>query len=428
MQDVSITKALIKSSKNTATEYIQNIINHLSKVGGGTINIEGGVYYINSLVLHSNLTINFKSGVKIYFNPNIKQHPLISTRWEGTTRTVHRACIYGNNIKNIHLTGEGIIDGNGKEWWEAFHSKTLNYPRPYLCSIENSQHIKIDGLTFKNSPAWTIHPFNCQDINIENISINNPKNSPNTDGINPESCQNMRITNCFFDVGDDCIAIKSGTETEEKNISCNNIVISNCNMLHGHGGVVLGSEMSGGINNIAITNCTFQNTDRGIRIKTRRGRGGLISNIAVSNITMSDVLCPLVINSYYYCGPKGSEKYVWTKKKLSVDQRTPIIKNIIFNNIIATNIRSCAAFIYGLPEMLIDQLSIQNSIFTLDQNHAPIEPAMIANAPKFNQKGIFIENTQNCTLSFVSINHADSLFANSTNNNNLISKNNNLID
>ncbi len=401
------------------TAKIQTAIDAISKSGGGRLILQAGVYHVASLELRSHLTITLEAGATLSFSNQINQYPLIKSRWEGVTRTIHRACLYGDHIEHTRLTGEGTIDGNGIYWWHIFRDKTLDYPRPYLCSIEHSQHIKIDGLSFINSPAWTLHPYDCNDISIRSISIINPKDSPNTDGIDPESCQNVRISDCFFDVGDDCIAIKAGTEVDSLKIPCKNVTISGCNMTHGHGGVVLGSEMSGDITNVVITNCTFHDTDRGIRFKTRRGRGGKISEISINNITMDSVLCPLVVTSYYYCGPKGTEKYVWTKDKLPVDLRTPTIKNILFTNIIATNIHSCAAFIYGLPESPIKRLMIKNSIFSLNKLSTPIEPAMIADAPKLSQAGIFIENTEDCSLTSTQIINNNQFFVQNKNNLNL---------
>lgn len=142
-------------------------------------------------------------------------------------------------------------------------------------------------------------------MTIDNLTIVNPFDSPNTDGIDPESCRNVRITGCHIDVGDDCIAVKAGTEDALEDVPCENIAITGCTMVHGHGGVVLGSEMSGGIRRISITGCVFDGTDRGIRIKSRRGRGGAVEDVSVTGIVMNDVLCPLVINLMYFCGKDG---------------------------------------------------------------------------------------------------------------------------
>ncbi|KID43013.1 glycoside hydrolase family 28 protein [Levilactobacillus brevis] len=388
------------------TNKLQGEIDRLCATGGGELVLTGGTYCVGSLRLGSHFTLRLAADAKLVFSTDITDYPVVASRWEGASQSVYRACLYGTELQDVQLLGEGVIDGQGVQWWQRFRSSTLAYPRPYLCSIENSVHVTIAGLTFKNSPAWTLHPLNCQNVLIDGVTVINPADSPNTDGLDPESCQNVRIMNCQFDVGDDCIAIKAGTEDALTDIPCRNITISNCSMLHGHGGVVLGSEMSGKIQNVVITTCTFVDTDRGIRFKTRRGRGGEISNISVSNIVMDQVLCPVVVNAYYFCGKKGSEKYVWTKETLPVDTRTPKIKNIDISHLTVTGIQSCVAFIYGLPEAPIENLSLSDSSFCLDSQSQPVAPAMIADAPEFAQAGIFIENTQQNTLRHLKISGA----------------------
>lgn len=178
------------------------------------------------------------------------------------------------NCKNVSIVGRGVIDGRGQIWWK----NPENEHRPRVIQTILCDDVVIDGITIINSPMWTIHPMCCNNVRVSNVTINNPVDSPNTDGINPESCSGVHITNCTIDVGDDCLTLKSGTETDyfQKQYPCENIVVSNCVMRNGHGGVVIGSEMSGGVKNITISNCIFDGTDRGIRIKTRRKRGGML--------------------------------------------------------------------------------------------------------------------------------------------------------
>ena len=231
---------------------------------------------------------------------------MVVSRWEGVKQEVYASCIYADGAENIAITGFGTIDGQGQKWWDVFrnHPEQLEYPRPKLISFDSCQQITLRDVSLVNSPSWTVNPILCQDITVDNIKIKNPADSPNTDGIDPESCKNVRISNCLIDVGDDCIAIKSGTEETKERVSCENITISNCQMLHGHGGVVLGSEMSGDIRNVTISNCIFQDTDRGIRLKSRRGRGGVIEDIRVNNLIMDNVICPFTLNLYYFVVPK----------------------------------------------------------------------------------------------------------------------------
>lgn len=398
----------------------QKLIDEINDNGGGKITIPAGTFLTGSLSLCSNLTLEIGDGAELKFINDPSLYKPVLSRWEGASGLIHQACLYGTNISNISIEGHGTINGNGEFWWNAFKSKSLDLPRPYLISIENSQNITLKSVTLLNSPSWTIHPLECSGVLIDGVTVRNPYDSPNTDGLDPESCENIKIVNCLFDVGDDCIAIKSGTEATEIKSSCKNIVISNCNMEHGHGGVVLGSEMSGNINGVVINNCTFNNTDRGIRMKTRRGRGGKISEIIVSNIVMNNVLVPIAINSYYFCGPSGKEKYVWDKSTYPVDSRTPQYEHLSFSNIIAKNVKSAAMFIYGLPEMPIKNLSISSTQIYMDQSSKPTEPEMIADAPKLSQAGIFIANTENAQLNNIKVYGTnDDLFNYNDSNNNL---------
>lgn len=404
------------------TQALQSIINTILASGGGQLTLSAGEYEVGSLELGSNFTLNLEAGAVLKFSDQIDAYPVVNSRWEGAAQSVYRACLYGTNIQRVKIMGNGVIDGQGAKWWQRFSEQAseLQYPRPYLCSIEHANQVTIEGVTFTNSPAWTLHPFDCENVWISGVTVVNPKQSPNTDGLDPESCRNVRITNCCFDVGDDCIAIKSGTEDAERLIACENIVISNCNMVHGHGGVVFGSEMSGDIRNVSIANCTFQDTDRGIRFKTRRGRGGQISEVNVTNIVMDNVLCPLIINSYYFCGKRGDEEYVWTKRTLPVDERTPQLRHLSFSHLIATNIRSCAGFVYGLPEMAIEGVTLSDVDFSLNLTAQPEAPAMIADAPELAQAGFFIENTVATRLNNVRITGAETLFYNNKNNQALV--------
>ena len=402
------------------TKVFSELIEKVQNNGGGEIIVPPGIYLTGSLKLCSNLTLFVMSGAILSFIDEESYYPAVISRWEGVEREVHRACVYGSKISNLTIDGGGTIDGNGSTWWKLFKEEKLDLPRPYLVSIEHSNNIKIKNLTFINSPSWTLHPMECTNIVIDSVTVINPKESPNTDGLDPESCNDVRIVNSVFDVGDDCIAIKSGTEQTKVKSKCQNIIISNCNMRRGHGGVVIGSEMSGDIQNVVISNCIFYNTDRGIRMKTRRGRGGKISDISVSNIIMTGTLCPIVINSYYFCGPSGKEKYVWDKSKLDVDVRTPEYEHISIHNIIAKNVKSAGIFVYGLPEMPIKDLNITDIQIYLDPDSNPIEPAMISNAPKLSQAGIFIENTINTRISTVQMSGVSGeIFVNNTSNKNM---------
>ena len=252
----------------------------------------------------------------------------------GRPRLHHaRALISGENLDNVAITGRGTIDGRGQMWWEMMRQleSSMKIIRPRLIRLVDCRNVLVEGVTLTNSPAWTLNPLACDNVSIRGLTVINPPDSPNTDGINPDSCRNVRISDCHIDVGDDCVTIKSGSEDQPRREyrACENIVVTNCTMMHGHGGVVIGSEMSGGVRNVAISNCTFVGTDRGIRIKSRRGRGGVVEDIRVSNIVMDRVLCPLAINLFYGCGAWDDPK-VLDKSPKPVDETTPRFRRLRF--------------------------------------------------------------------------------------------------
>ncbi len=209
-------------------------------------------------------------------------------------------------------------------------------------------------MTLLNSASWTLHPIFCEFVTVTGLTIINPVPSPNTDGINPESCRNVHISNCHIDVGDDCITLKSGKDElgRAMGIPNENITITNCTMLKGHGGVVIGSEMSGGVRNVSISNCVFQGTDRGLRIKSQRGRGGVVEGVTFSNIVMQDVPEPFNITMFYSGTDKPEEKH-------PVNVGTPRFRDILINNVTARGARS-AGQITGLQEMAIEGVTLSN--------------------------------------------------------------------
>ncbi|MFQ5810862.1 MAG: glycosyl hydrolase family 28 protein, partial [Armatimonadota bacterium] len=231
----------------------------------------------------------------------------------------------------------------------------LKWPRPRTINLYRCKNVLISGITILNSPAWTIHPVYCENVSVEHVSIIQPYSSPNTDGINPDSCKNVRISNCYLDCGDDCITLKSGYNADGRRVGipCENIVVTNCTMAHGHGGVVIGSETSGDVRNVTISNCVFDGTQRGIRIKSQRGRGGVVENIRVSNLVMRNITDAAFSITMFYGGNRD--------EVLPVDETTPQFRNIHMSDVIVTDSRR-AALIEGLPEMPIRDISLSNIV------------------------------------------------------------------
>jgi len=367
----------IGDGQTLCTKAIQNTIDSCAANGGGKVMVPPGDYITGALFLKSNSTFEVFPGAVLIFDDNIENCPIVDGRWEGIERKVYASLFTGHNLQNVSIIGRGTINGQGKAWWEAHYKNKnlrkeygiigrepdnhgdspLKVPRPRVINLYNCTNVLISGLTILNSPAWTIHPVYCENITIEGISIIQPYESPNTDGINPESCKNVRIFNCFVDCGDDCITIKSGYNEDGRRVGkpCENIVISNCTFAHGRSAIGIGSEMSGDVRNVTISNCVFNGTKRGIRIKTGRGRGGIVENYRADNIVMANVETAISIDMYY--GNKSEDKE-------PVSEKTPFFKNIHLSNITAVNVEN-AAQISGLPEAPAAAISIVNSNFTV---------------------------------------------------------------
>lgn len=402
------------------TKSIQNAIDQIADNGGGTLYWNPGTYNISSIEIKSNVKFYLESNSIIKFSDDASTFPIVYSRWEGVNKDMYRACIYSKNAENIEISGSGIIDGSGAKWWTDFRAKKIAYPRPFLISFEDSQKIKLTGVTLTNSPAWTVHPLNSSDIEINGIYIKNPIDSPNTDGIDPDSSKNIRITNCIIDDGDDCIAIKSGTEESKGLMPSENIFISRNVFAHGHGGVVMGSEMSGGIHNIVISDNIMKETDRGIRLKTRRGRGGNISHIVADNLIMDKVITPFAFNIFYGKSGGTQENYL-SDEPQPITDLTPSVTNINISNIIVTNALSAATFIKGLPEQPISNMTISNVAITMANNNKEYEPEMVDNINTYAQSGLIIEGTENLVLNnFAVSNVKGELWLSNKNNKNMI--------
>jgi polygalacturonase len=383
---------------------IQSAIDLCAAQGGGTVYLPAGQYLAGSLFLRSNIALHLDAGAVILGSENPEDYPVIHSRWEGMHQDTHAPLIGGNDLHNIAVTGRGTIDGRGAVWWKAKLDKTLAHPRPRLISFSDCRNVLIKDITAINSPSWTINPIHCQNVTIHAITIINPADSPNTDGIDPDSCRLVRISDCYISVGDDCITLKSGTEHDrpDRAAPCRDITITNCTLERGHGGVVIGSEMSGGVKNVVISNCVFIGTDRGIRIKTRRGRGGTIEDIRVSNLIMDGVLCPFTMNLYYHIGELGNIN-VSDKNPRSVNDGTPHLRRIHFSHISAREVKLAAGFLYGLTEMPLEDISLSDISISISEEAESGYPEMADDIPSMSQAGFFIRNARRLRLEHVEV-------------------------
>ena len=395
------------------TAQIQAAIDTAAAAGGGTVLVPSGVFETGAIRLKDNIELHLEAGAELRFSTDPQDYPVIFSRWEGVAREVYASCIYAQDAENVAITGRGILNGNGHAWWDRFRNRreSLLFPRPKLVGLDNCENVLLRGITMKNSPAWTVNPIRCNNVTCDGLTIINPADSPNTDGIDPESCTNVRIIGCHIDVGDDCIAIKAGTEDTTERVACENITITGCTMVHGHGGVVLGSEMSGDIRNVVVSSCVFQDTDRGIRLKSRRGRGGVVEDLRVSNVVMQNVLCPFIINLYYFCGPRGKDKYVWDKSPYPITEETPCFRRLHFSDITAREVHAAAGFIYGLSEQYASEITFDNIQISMAENAIPGKPAMMSGIEDMARRGFFVGFAKDITFSRVSVeNHEGAAF------------------
>lgn len=388
------------------TEAFQRAIADLKNQGGGVLNVQAGIYPTGSIRLYDDMTLNIESGAVLRFHQDEAAFPQIALEFEGRAGLVYQACIYAEKAKNVCVTGYGTVDGQGSYWWKKVFAHELDYPRPYLVCFSDCERVVLENVTLTNSPAWTVHPLRCRNVVIRGLNIKNPADSPNTDGIDPNACQDVRISDCTIDVGDDCIAIKSGTEVTPNRQPCERIIISNCHFLHGHGGVVLGSEMSGNIRNVVVSSCVFYETDRGIRLKTRRGRGGVAEGIQLNNLIMEKVMCPFVFNMYYFCGADGKMKHVWDKAPYPVTEATPCLRDVSITGVRARGCTACAGFFYGLAEMPVEGVTMRDVIVEMADGPAG-RPAMMEGCPEMRRAGFFLRNAVNVDLTGVKVQGAD---------------------
>ena len=406
-------------------------ISAVSKKGGGKVIIPAGIWLTGPIILKSNIELHAEAGALIKFSTDKSLYPLVETNFEGLNTWRCISPIYGKNLENIAFTGKGVWDGSGEVWrqvkkgkltesqWKKFvasggvlnEKKDSWYPsetfmkasigadqnvrldlktkedfeaihdflRPVLVSIQNSKRVLFDGPTFQNSPAWNIHPLMVEDLIVRNVSIRNPWFSQNGDGLDVDSCKNVLVENSTFDVGDDAICIKSGKDKDgrDRGIPCENIIIRNNIVYHGHGGVTVGSEMSGGVKNMHVSNCSFMGTDVGLRFKSNRGRGGVVENIFISNIYMTDIPSQAISFNLYYGGKSIAETLEEGGNKIQteivpVDEKTPQFKNIIIKNITIVGAYQ-AVFLQGLPEMNLENIEISNLIGKAEKGFSIID-------------------------------------------------------
>lgn len=267
----------------------------------------------------------------------------------------------------------------------------------------------MQNITIQNSPCWTVHPYYCENLSFLNLYIYNPSDSPNTDGLDPESCKDVLVLGTTISVGDDCMAIKSGKYymSMMHHKPTENVVIRNCKFERGHGSVTVGSEVAGGVTNVRVSRCIFDGTDRGLRIKTRRGRGqrSVLDDILFENIDMNGVHMPFTVNMFYFCDPDGHSDYVQNQNPAPVDEMTPCIGSITGKNINCEGASACILCAFGLPERPIGKLCFENikAKFLPEGERVPERPVMMDNFDEMSGRSIFARNVKELILKNVEI-------------------------
>ncbi len=399
---------------------LQSAINCLPK--GGRLFIPDGVYNTAPLCLKSDITIELGENAVLLGLTDESRYPVIPGTltdlvsgedvqfgmWEGESVPMHQALVFAEYAENINIVGRGTVDGNAQnsQWW--VNVKERKIARPRLLFFNRCKNVTVHGITAQNAASWQLHPYFSTDMNFFDLSINAPKDSPNTDALDPEACDKVNIIGCRFSVGDDCIAIKSGKIEIGKKYKtpASRHTIRNCIMQFGHGAVTLGSEMAGGVKDLTVNRCIFAHTDRGLRIKTRRGRGkdAVIDGVLFENIKMDGVLTPIVINMWYNCcDPDRYSEYNTTREKLPVDDRTPYLGKFTFRDMECLNCHVAACYCDGLPEMPIDEITVENIRFTYDENAEPGFPSMKNNNEKLCRAGMYFDNVKRLTVKSVTV-------------------------
>jgi polygalacturonase len=342
----------IGDGKTLNTHAIQKAIDACSAAGGGIVLVPQGRFLTGPLKLASKLNLRLEDGATLLISDNTADYKMKKGGFEN--------CIVADQCHDIAITGSGTIDGQGDFWWKHYvksKAAPADEPgpahRPYMVVFNECKRVRVEGVTLTNSPSFHLVPALCQDVVIQNVHFLAPAKAPNTDALDP-SGWNFLITRCTFDVGDDCIAVKASGNIEPGHPSCENITVTDCTFLHGHG-MSIGGQTRGGLRHMIVRDCTFKDTDAGIRMKAGRGAGGLVEDVAYEHLTMDHVKVPIFITSYYPTIPSIPED----DAAEPVGERTPIWRNIRISDVTITN-SPVAGRILGLPEMPVSDVVLTN--------------------------------------------------------------------
>ena len=401
------------------SEAFAKAIDALAEIGGGRLVVPTGVWLSGPITLKDNIDLHIRPDAILLFSTDRDLYPIVETVFEGLDTKRCISPINAVGAKNIAITGGGTIDGNGDSWrqvkkskiapsqwkkllqsggftnekgdvWypdstsfygavvsDAFNvpqgltteeewNKVKTYLRPVMISLMNCENVLLEDCLFQNSPCWNIHPLMCRNVIINNVTVRNPWYSQNGDGLDVDSCENVLVINSSFDVGDDAICIKSGKDEDGRRRArpCRNLIVDNCMVFHGHGGFVVGSEMSGGVENIKVSDCRFLGTDVGLRFKSCRGRGGVVKNIYIEDIVMMNIPTEPLLFDLHYGGKSAVEAAAEGASPFDVafveaDETTPQFRDIYIKDVICSG-AARAMYFNGIPEKNIENIVVEN--------------------------------------------------------------------
>ncbi len=363
----------VADGKTKNTQAIRAAIEKAASAGGGTVLVPAGRWLTGPIHLKSNINLHLDEGAELLFSQEFADYlPPVFTRWEGLEVMNYSPLVYAKDCENVAITGKGKLDGQGAAWWpwkktqqdsasKLYEMAVSGVPvekrvfgvegglRPSFIQTVNSKNVLVEGVTITNGPMWTIHPLYSENVIVRDVKV--LTEGPNNDGCNPDSSKNVLIEDSFFSTGDDCVVIKSGLNEDgwRVNKPSENIVVRRLHGEKGHGGVVIGSEMSGSVRNVYVTDSEFIGTDRGLRIKAMRGRGGVVENVFYENVKHQDIRLMVVEMTTFYSSSTLKPR----------TETPPTIKNVHVKNIQSKGAKQ-AFDIVGLPELAIQDIAFED--------------------------------------------------------------------
>ncbi len=374
---------------------------------GGTLILPPGDWVAAPVALRGDMVLRLSPGAVLRAPVTREGWPILPARdeggamlgsWEGLPAACFAAPVHAIGAARLTIEGPGVLDGSGPagDWWTWPKETRMGARRPRGLHLVGCSDVRLIGFTIRDAPSWTIHPQGCDRLAAYGLHIQAPGDSPNTDGFDPEMCRDVTIEGVRFSVGDDCVAIKAGKRGDageaDHLAETRRIAIRHCLMENGHGGVVIGSEMSGGVHDVLVEDCEMVGTDRGLRLKTRRGRGGRVSNITFRRVRMDGVETALAANAHYFCDHDGHADWVQSRAPAPVGELTPRIDGIRVEEVEIRGLAHAAGCFLGLPEAPIRDVRIRDlRVVSLNPEARPAPPVMADHVRPMRHAGIVAE-------------------------------------